>query len=271
MTLLKRAVAHRAPGSSFSPERSKTRSLLRKAAQGNVHSFVQAAASYTNFISEYLYLSGITGSTQRHFEVQRVLSDCWRYLPYTRRVSDFERFLQVRLERHAEYCSLELPEPHNHLSDLDHTERFLLAARVLEGWSTKSLKLALRCTKRELSHSLMKLKCKLTGFRTHMLRGSELYQVLRVSELLEGEFANKAARKVEQELSGHFHAHQFKADWLSYRCELADLRLEMALSEADAQELNERVTKLIKQQPMEKPRLADSLINQITFIRLPSR
>lgn len=256
---------------SFSPERSKIRALLKKASRGNVYAFSQATAPYLNLISEYLFLSGVTDPRERLFQVQQLLADCWRYLPYTRRVSDFERFLQVSLERQGRDASLNLLPPHEALGTLDHQERFLLVARVFEGWSLKALKLAFRCTKSELAADLMQLKCRLCGFQTHLLRASEQHEVLCVSELLEGGLSEAQARKIERDLCRQYHAHQFKADWLSYRCELADLRLDMLLQPSETAELNDRIAELLKQQPMEQPRFTDSIINQFTFVRLPSR
>lgn len=256
---------------SFSPERTKIRSLLRKASQGNISAFTQVAAAYTNLISEYLYLCGLTEAQHRNTSIQRVLVDCWRYLPYTRRVSDFERFLQVQLEKTASHISTDkLDAQHPALSSLNHTERFLLAARVFENWTFKSLKLSLRKSKIDISHELTKLKCKLTDFKLHLLKGYEAMQVGQVNDLLEGKFSSKKARKVEQELAGQYHAHQFKANWLSYRCELADLRLNMTLSDIELKQLSENISEVLKQEPMERPRLSDSLINQISFVRMPS-
>ncbi len=270
MTLIKRKSVRRA-ASSLVVERSKIRALLKKGSRGNVYAFTQAVSHYSNFLSEYLFLAGVTDPEERSARIEKLLADCWRYLPYTKRVSDFERFLLVQLERLDFDCRLRLDEPHQTLENLSHEERFLLAARVFEGWSFKSLRLALRCSKRELSVDLMRLKCKLTGFKTHMLKARELFQVLRVSDLLEGQYDDKAARKVEQELASQYHAHQFKADWLSYRCELADLRLQMIGDEDENEALIGRVAALLKQQPMEQPSFSDSVINQFSFIRLPSR
>ncbi len=270
MTLLKRKSVRRAP-CSLTIERPKIRALLKKGSRGNVHAFLQAVSYYTNFISEYLYLCGIVEPTARFHRTQQLLTDCWRYLPYTRRVSDFERFLLVQLERVESPAPLALDEPHAALNGLSHQERFLLAARVFEAWSFKSIKLALRCSTAEVSTELMQLKCKLTGFRTHMLKAGETFQVLRVSELLEGQYSETAARKVEQELSSQYQAHQFKADWLAYRCELAVLRLAMTLDVEQSSALVESVAAQLKLQPMQQPSFAESLINQFSFVRLPIR
>ncbi len=266
---LKKFRVRRLSQDSFSPERRQIRSLLRKAARGNVHAYVQASSGYANFVSEYLYLAGITSKTERLFELKNVLADCWRYLPYTRRVSDFERFLQVRLERYQDRAKPSFPEPHQALAKLSHEGRFLLAARFLSNWSNKSLRLALRIKKKQLAESIMELRCLITGIEIQKLTWVEQAQIMRISELLEGEFSDKDCRKIEKEVSSQFHALQFKADWLSYRCELAILMPEMSLSPDDTAELNEAMVELIKAKPMEKPRLYDSLVNQISFVRLP--
>ncbi len=254
---------------SFSPERRQIRSLLRKAARGNVHAYVQASSTYANFVSEYLFLAGFTEKTERMFELKNVLADCWRYLPYTRRVSDFERFLQVRLERYSNNAKPSFEAPHQALAKLSHEGRFLLAARFLHSWSNKSIRLALRIKKKELAAAIMNIRCLLTGIQPEKLTYVEQAQIMRISELLEGGFSDKDCRKIEKEVSGQFHALQFKADWLSYRCDLAVLKLEMNLDTEEIAELNNAMTDLIKAQPMEKPRLYDSLVNQISFVRLP--
>lgn len=268
MTLRKLRAA-RTSQSSFSPERRNTRTLLRRAARGNVHAYVQATSPYVNLISEYLYLAGVTQKTERLFELKQVLCDCWRYLPYTRRVSDFERFLQVRLEKVEQRKGAVFPETHSRFKTLSHEGRFLVAARLLNNWTSKSLRLSLRTSKEEISSSMMELRCKLVGIDTKKLRQSERFQILRVSDLLEGSYSEDTCRKIEKEISSHYHAHQFKADWLEYRCELADLQTEMVLSPEENLELAEQITEIIRQQPMEKPRLYDNIVNQISFVRLP--
>lgn len=254
---------------TFCPERRQTRSLLSKASRGNVHAFAQAIAPYTELVTEYLYLAGFTEKKSRLFELKQVLCDCWRYLPYTRRVSDFERFLQVRLQKSEPKSAPQFAGVHSSLSSLSHEGRFLLVARVFNDWSHKSLRLALRARNGEISETLLQLRCKLVGVETEKLSYVELAQVARVNELLEGTHTHKACRKIERELGSQYHALQFKADWLAYRCELADLQTEIALSSEDLNELASEVTAQIKGQPMEKPRLYDSLVNQISFVRLP--
>lgn len=234
-----------------------------------MHAFIQATTPYAELISEYLYLAGFIEKKSRLFELKQVLCDCWRYLPYTRRVSDFERFLQVRLERSQDKVTPHFAGTHSGLAKLSHEGRFLLVARVFNNWSHKTLRLALRTRKGEVSETMLQLRCALTGVETDTLTYVERAQISRVNEVLEGTQSDKVCRKIEQQVSNQYHALQFKADWLAYRCELADLQTEMALSPEDLAELTEATTAQIKQQPMEKPPLYDSLVNQISFVRLP--
>jgi hypothetical protein len=266
---LKKFRLQRLSRESFSPERQLVRALLRKAARGNMHAYVQATSNYANFISEYLFLAGFTDKAERAFELRNVLADCWRYLPYTRRVSDFERFLLVRLERYHGRKPVRFHAPHQALNKLSHEGRFLLAARFLDNWSHKSLRLALRARRSELSESLMRLRCLLTEVETDKLTAVEQAQVLQISQLMEGGYSHKDCRRIETEIRAQYHALQFKADWLSYRCELANLKSEMTLDEEERALLRAATIESIRVQPMEKPRLYDSLVNQFSFVRLP--
>ncbi|MEM9159393.1 MAG: hypothetical protein AAGB46_10115 [Verrucomicrobiota bacterium] len=260
--------AHTVP--TAKAERSQIRQLIKKAAHGNLSAFIQATSHYLDLISEYLYLVGYTDPVDRSFEIQKILSDCWRYAPYARRVSDFERFLQVHLENRKESSTLDLANPHNFLGALNHRERFLLVAREFQHWSKKSLKLSLRRKEKEISTDLMLLKSKLIGFRNSMLKQNQQAKVRQVSELLEGVYCSKQARKVEQEIAGNYHVLQYKADWLAYRCELVELKQKMELTTTEKTALKERLSIHLKQAPTESPKFSDNLINHFSFVRLPS-
>ena len=251
-------------------QRNAIRALLKRAVRGNAHAFAQAASHYTDLISEYLYLCGYSCPQTRLFHIQQILTHCWKYLPYVRRVSDFERFLMVQLENYDKTSSPLLYGPHAYLNELNHMQRFLLVARIFEKWSLKSLRLALRCGSKDLSKALMALKCQLVDFKWSRLKEDEQLQVFRVSEQLEGNLSPRALRKVSSEISRYFHAQTFKADWLEYHCLLTELRFGMQLEAQEQDELRERLIDLIRQQPMERPRLSDYLINQIAFVRIPS-
>ena len=251
-------------------ERSQLRQLIKKAAHGNLTAFTQLSSQYADLLSEYFYLLGYSNPVDRLFEIQKLLADAWRYASYVRRVSDFERLLQILLEKRNALSPLNLGEPHECLGQLSHLERFLLVARTFEAWSYKSIRLSLRKKKSEVSTDLMQLKAKLIGFRISMLQTQQQIQVLRLSELLEGQVNAKKLRGIENEIAGNYHVLHYKADWLAYRCELVELRQEMLLSSEEKNELKERLSVHLKQAPTERPKLSDSIINQFSFVRLPA-
>ena len=256
---------------SRSKRRNLIRSLLRKASRGNAYSFIQASEHYFDLLSEYFYLIGYTDPHDRIFEISNLLAECWSYLPYTRRVSDLECFLQLQLGKRAPEGEMHFDEPHAQISQLNHDDRFLLVSREFEEWNYKAIALSLRWRKRELSNALMMLKCRLVNFRPQMLKANDQTQLLQISELLESKLSPQDTRKVEQEATRNYHILQFKADWLSYRCELIELRQRMRLTDDQIEHLKDQIHETIKLQPMERPKIGDNLINHISFTRLPSK
>ena len=251
-------------------DRSKIRQLLKKGGSGNAAAFVQATAYYYEFISEYFYLLGYVDPRDRLFEIRSTLIECWRYAPYIKRVSDLERFLEVELEKRSAERFLDLPKPHDRLSQLNHLQRFLLVARTFQDWSYRSLLLATRIKKHEIGKVLSDLKCVLTGFKPQLLKTHEQVLIIRLSECLEGELKTKEAREVEKAVAERFHVLDFKAQWLEYRCELADLKAQMALDPQQIDRFKTELTEELKDLPVDPPKLKESLLNQISFLRLPS-
>ncbi len=96
--------------------------------------FTQAAICYLDFLSEYHYLIGYSDEEERLNAIESTLLECWKYAPYIRRVSDFERFLGVLLEKRSSHLSTAFKTPHEKLGQLNHTQRFLLVARTFHNW-----------------------------------------------------------------------------------------------------------------------------------------
>ncbi|MGK0238528.1 MAG: hypothetical protein ACI92G_001994 [Candidatus Pelagisphaera sp.] len=269
MTFLKSTASNNAP-SPISLNRSKIRSLFRKGGAGNASAFVQATSYYLDLLSEYFYLLGYTEAGDRLFEIEATLFECWRYAPYIRRVSDFERFLEIQLEKRSKDRFLDLPEPHAHLNDLNHQQRFLLVARVYQGWTYRSLHLATRIKKPDLGQALSDLKCLVTGFKPQLLKTQEQALVIQLSQLMEGELKTRDARALEKDLAKHFHVLQFKAQWLGYRCELAELKIQMTIDPKQLGEFKDGLNDKLKDLPTERPKFKESVLNQISFMRAHS-
>ncbi len=269
MTFLKGSPSH-SHTSPITQDRSKIRHLLRKGGSGNAAAFVQATAYYLDFLSEYFYLIGRSDPNERLTETRKLLLDCWRYAPYIKRVSDLERFLEVQLQKRSEGGSSDFSEPHEKLNGLNHRQRFLLVGRTFQDWTYRSLHLATRVKTHELGKALADLKCHLTGLKPQLLKTHEQALVIRLSECLEGELRTKDAREVEKAIAERFHVLDFKAQWLAYRCELADLKAQIALDPLTVERFKDELRDELKDLPLDRPKLKESLLNQISFLRLPS-
>lgn len=269
MTFLKGRSSH-SHSSPILQDRSKIRQLLRKGGSGNTAAFAQATAYYLDFLSEYFYLLGYIDPRDRLFEIRSTLLECWRYAPYIKRVSDLERFLEVELEKRSQECFIDLPNPHHRLGQLNHLQRFLLVARVFQDWSYRYLLLATRIKKHDIGKVLSDLKCELIGFKQQLLKTHEQVLIIRLSECLEGGLKTREAREVEKAVAERFHVLDFKAQWLAYRCELADLKAQMAIDHERIDQFKSELTEELKDLPLDPPKLKESLLNQISFMRLPS-
>lgn len=251
--------------------RNHVRSLLRKSGDQNPCAFTQAAACYIEFLSEYFYLLGFSSTEERLEQIRATYLRCWKYAPYIRRVSDFERFLQIQLERLPTSPSLDLPdETYRSINNLDHTQRFLLVARNYQNWPYRALHLATRIKKNEITHALTKMKCVLIGFQTDTLTDSEWELLLQVNDLIEGELKTREIRAIDKAIAKHPALLTFKADWLQFRCALAEMKDQMLVSPEKVIQFKESLTEDLRSIPVTQPKLSDSLINQFSFSRIPT-
>ncbi len=250
--------------------RSEIRSLLKRSGPRNACTFTQAVVCYLDFLSEYYYLLGYTDETERLSQVQSTLVDCWKFAPYIRRVSDLERFLCILLEKKPFNPAHEFAPPHENLAQLNHSQRYLLVARTYQNWTYKALHLSTRIKRHEIPSSLTDLKCALIGFDRVPLKTSQQILLYLVNDLLEGELKTREVRTIEKELTEQPLLRQFKADWLLYRCELAELKQRAFFDPATVYSFKQRLTEALQQIPVKQPNFRDNLINQFSFNRLPS-
>lgn len=250
--------------------RGSIRSLLKKGGSQNACAFTQAAICYLDFLSEYFYLIGYSDEGERLNIIESTLLDCWKYAPYIRRVSDFERLLGVLLEKRSSPLSMVFEFPHDKLGQLNHTQRFLLVARTLQNWSYRGMHLATRIKKHEITGALTELKCTLIGFEQQPLKTSQKILLLRVNDLLEGKLKPRESMTIEKELIEQPLIRQFKADWLSYRCELAEFKQQAFFEQSVIDSFKERLIEIFQTVPINQPNFRDNLINQFSFSRIPN-
>jgi len=249
--------------------RGNIRSLLKKGGSQNACAFTQAAICYLDFLSEYHYLIGYSDEEERLNAIESTLLECWKYAPYIRRVSDFERFLGVLLEKRSSHLSTAFKTPHEKLGQLNHTQRFLLVARTFHNWPYRGLHLATRIKKHEITSALTELKCILTEFDQQPLKTSQKILLLRVNDLLEGELKPRESMTIEKELIEQSLIRQFKADWLGYRCELAEFKQQALFEQSVIDSFKARLIEKFQTVPINQPNFRDNLINQFSFTRIP--
>jgi len=269
MISVRRAKLKGGPGSQ-DLSRGEIRSLLRKGGSRNPCAFTQASVCYLDFLSEYYYLLGYVDETDRLLQIEATLIDCWKYAPYIKRVSDFERFLGVLLEKKRCNPGHEFESLHERLATLNHTQRFLLVARTYQNWTYRGLHLATRIKRYEITSALTELKCVLTGFDKRSLKTSQQILLYRINDLLEGELKIKESRTIEKELREQPLFRKFKADWLAYRCELEELKQSATFESPVVNAFKKRLTASFEEVPVNQPNFRDNLINQFSFTRIPS-
>ncbi len=250
--------------------RGSIRTLLKKGGSQNACAFTQAAICYLDFLSEYFYLIGYSNEQERLNIIQSTLLECWKYAPYIRRVSDFERFLGILLEKSSSVLPTAFKSPDEKLGQLNHTQRFLLVARTLQNWSYRGMHLATRIKKHEITSALTELKCILTGFEQEPLKTSQKILLLRVNDLLEGRLKPRESMTIEKELTEQPLIRQFKADWLSYRCELAEFKQQAFFKQSVIGLFKKRLIALFQTVPINQPNFRDNLINHFSFTRIPT-
>ena len=130
--------------------------------------------------------------------------------------------------------------------------------------------MATRIKKHEITSALTELKCILTGFEQQPLKTSQKILLLRVNDLLEGKLKPRESMTIEKELIEQPLIRQFKADWLSYRCELAEFKQQAFFEQSVIDSFKERLIEIFQTVPINQPNFRDNLINQFSFTRIPT-
>ncbi|TVR51050.1 MAG: hypothetical protein EA425_08050 [Puniceicoccaceae bacterium] len=264
--------SHRNPRGSHDPHRRHRRSLLRRARGGDDAAFGELAGLYLDLTCEVLYLNGFTSQTDRLRYAEMILLRLWKFLPYTRRLSDFERFLALHLQQHRAPLRNRLADDnHRLLAKLHPAQKFLIVAREFDNWTHRALRFALHASCADIRESLLKVRCHLLRVNFELLPTHEK-RLLRALNLdLEGALSSRASRRLQKSLAAAEPIRRFKADWLTRRCELIELRQDMRLP-ADLQlSFLHQLRSRLRHQPMVRPGWITSLVTHLTFARLPQQ
>ncbi len=243
--------------------RAQLRRLLRLARQGDSRAYVELAEPYLNLITEFLGLSGAHDPNDRRRRAGHLLADLWKFLPFTRKVADFERLLAGNL---FALRAVDIPAgdfPCAALFHLDPRERFVVVARELERWDETTTAAALRISRRQAGDTLFTLRARVLGFDTASLDDATVACMRHVSRDFDGQHTPREKLRLCQQLGAQPKAREFKSEWLELRCRLIEYRQQIRMTDEEkATILSETATALAGDQ-MIQVRLLDRFVGRI--------
>lgn len=249
-------------------ERSLLRSDLKSAVRGNNDAFGQLVSHYLDFAAESLFMLGWCDDEERNRVLLALFSSLWRSLRFIKRLSDFERALIVQLQTLSEH------RPHiacssRKMTTLDNESKLMLVAHEMERWSMHSLRLAFRSKTHEIRQHLLELRTRLLKIDLNELDKPTVELLERVNLSLDNDLSNRRRKNLIQAVAESPIAKEFKAGWLLYRGEMVELRHQMRSTEEERARFMEELLAEVSEESMEKPTLADRLMNRVNFTRFP--
>jgi hypothetical protein len=251
-----------------SASRGLLRKRIRNAAKGDVRAFQFVVDHYLNFVTEYLMVSGYHEQDRIRRYTRNVFHDLWLGIAYMRRVSDVERQLFIYLKQVPINVAPFQDVLIQHLISLNSLQRFLIIGRDLENWNSKNIVLATRIPKYELSKPLYDAWKALVGFKANDLNFATNACMESVVENLDCSSLH-ADRRLSKKIKENPIASAFKADCLTLRCELVELRQNARWEDSVKSEFFAELKEDIAVIKPLKPELSERLINQVSFQRVP--
>ena len=245
------------------------RRKMRLAGQGDQKAFLPLLEHYLDLVCEYLYLSGYTGKQELLGETSEVFLAAWECLPFTLRLSDFERILALRLTNTPTISAAPSNPLEKRLFQLKSDARFILVSYEMEGWHPFWVSLALREPKSDFSDALIGLRCRLCDMNFDLLNPRARQCLRYVAYDLDFGITIKRRAALCEEVQKLGAIKNFKGEWLAFRCELIELRQQIRLSPKDRKEfLGEQENRLLNRDRL-RPQLVQRLCNHLSFDHLP--
>ncbi len=251
------------------------RCCVRKAKRGCLANFQKVVEHFTDFVVEYLALSGYRNRKGLQ-EAERIFSRLWSQMPLANRVSDVEHLLWLQLSRipvRYEFSMAEetaLPAWMKYIRELNNEQRFLLVAREMEGWPLYWLTLATRNRQSELEEKLFLIRAALLKDVLPLATQETQSSWKECSmDWDRRKDLKKDCRKLEQASSCTPEVRVFKTAWLERRCELIELRQNNRLTDNGRSLFLHQLTTRVATRERMRPALKTRLINTIHFAALP--
>jgi hypothetical protein len=251
------------------------RCAVRKARRGCIANFQKVVEHFTDFVVEYLALSGYHNRRGLQ-EAERIFSRIWTQMPLANRVSDVEHLLWLQLSRiPVRYELYPVDEAHapiwmKYIRELNNEQRFLLVAREMEGWPLYWLALATRNRQADLEDKLFTIRASLLKDVLPLVSPQMQSAWKECStDLDRRKDLTKDCRKLEQASSCTPEVRVFKTAWLERRCELIELRQNNRLTDNGRSLFLHQLTTRVATRERMRPALKARLINSIHFAALP--
>ncbi|MDA0349330.1 MAG: hypothetical protein O3C43_19755 [Verrucomicrobia bacterium] len=252
-----------------SASRGDLRKQIRNAAKGDVQAFQTVSDHYLNFVTEYLVVSGYHEQDRIRKYTRKVFHNLWLGIAYMRRVSDIERQLYIYLKQIPINVAPFQDFLIQRLTSLNALQRFLVVGRDLESWNSKNLTLATRIPKYELKNPIYDAWKVLAAFKANDINFATNACMESVIENMDCPSPQSDQRRLSKKIKENPIASAFKAECLSLRCELVELRQNARWDDGLKSEFFTELTEDIAVIKPLKPVLSERLINQFSFQQVP--
>ena len=249
--------------------RTILRRKMRLAGQGDQKAFLPLLEHYLDLVCEYLYLSGYTENQELLDETSEIFLAAWECLPFTLRLSDFERILALRLTNTPTESAAPSNPLEKRLFQLKSDARFILVSYEMEGWHPFWVSLALREPKSDFSDALIGLRCRLCDMNFDLLNRRARQCLRYVAHDLDVGITIKRRAALCEEVQKLGEIKNFKGEWLAFRCELIDLRQQIRLSPEERKEFLGALEDRLLNRDRLRPQLVQRLCNHLSFDHLP--
>lgn len=245
------------------------RALLKRAAKGETDAYLTLTSSYFDLICEHLYLCNIDPPAALQ-QIEILLREGWKRLPYLKRLSDWERFVAGNL------MAIPLSSAYSKrggrpqaLIELDRNAKFALIAFDLENWSYQWLALALRVRPKDLQSILFEARCKLLEINLTQTSGKLRRCLAFISADLDGQLKPGQQRQALRKLHACAETKTFKSRWLDYRCHLIEIRQQIRLQPKERDAFLDGLCRDLVLEEMLRPTLLARFRNVFSFQELP--
>lgn len=250
-------------------ERSLLRADLKNAVHGDRQAFGNLTSQYFDFAAESFFMLGWCDDDERKAALESLFHAVWRSMRFIKRLSDFERALVIQLLTLSENREKRESCGSRRMTSLSSESKLLLVAFEMERWTMHSLRLAFRMKTPEINQRLLEIRAQLLKVNLDGLDKDTLRLLHRVNLAFDLDLSQRQRKSLIQAVTACPVAKQFKAGWMLYRSEMVELRQQMRTTEEDRGPFLEKLLSEVSETPMEKPSLADHIMNRVKFTRFP--